>query len=74
LKRFPNKKEIDVPASQHSVYQKGFAMIFCNPTPIAATSHFSPVVTKSILNVLVSAITDLTTLGKDLFLDFGFIK
>ena len=36
LLRFPGKNELEKPASQHSVYQKGFGMIFCNPVPIAA--------------------------------------
>jgi len=72
LARFPNKREIEAPQSQHSVYQQGTAMIFCNPGPIAAGCYFSHVLAKSILDALVHAITDLTTLGKDLNLDFGF--
>jgi len=72
LLRFPNKREIDAPKSQHSIYQQGTSMIFCNAGPIAAGCHFSSVVTKSILDAIVHAITDLTALGRDLVLDFGY--
>lgn len=35
LIRYPGKEEITKPKSQHSIYQKGFGMIYCNPVPIA---------------------------------------
>jgi len=35
LKNYHGKEEITKPKSQHSIYQKGFSMIFCNPVPIA---------------------------------------
>lgn len=74
LARFPNKKEIDCPKSQHSIYQQGSNMLFCNPGPIASGCNFSPKLTQSILTAITHAITDLTRLGKDLNLDFGFCK
>ena len=36
LKRYPGKEEVEKPKSQHSVYQQGFNVNFCNPVPIAA--------------------------------------
>jgi len=41
-------------------------MIFCNPGPIAAGSYFSQLLAKSILDAIVHAITDLSTLVKDM--------
>lgn len=72
LQRFPNKREIDAPQSQHSVYQQGSNMLFCNPRPIALGCKFSEEVTKKCLEALTHAVVDLTRLGKDLRLDFGF--
>ena len=37
LIRYPGKEEITKPSSQHSIYQKGFNMIFCNAAPIGAS-------------------------------------
>ena len=37
LQRYPGKEEISAPKSQHSIYQQGFGMMFCNPGPIAAS-------------------------------------
>ena len=39
LIRRPGKEEIDKPKSQHSIYQKGFSMIYCNPVPIANSCY-----------------------------------
>jgi len=36
LTRFLDKEELIKPKSQHSIFQKGFQMTYCNPTPIAA--------------------------------------
>ena len=35
LYHYPGKEEVTKPKSQHSVLQKGFSTIFCNPVPIA---------------------------------------
>ncbi len=37
LTRFLDKEELIKPKSQHSIFQKGFQMTYCNPTPIAAS-------------------------------------
>lgn len=37
LLRYPGKEELSKPKSQHSIYQKGFNMIYCNAVPIAAS-------------------------------------
>ena len=63
LSRFANKDQIDAPRSQSSVFQKGFNMIYCNAGPIAAGCYLSREATKSAIEALVGAITDLTTLG-----------
>lgn len=41
LLRFPGKQEIEKPKSQHSIYQKGFGMIYCNPVPIAYSCYLN---------------------------------
>lgn len=74
LQRFPNKEEVSMPKSQHSVYQKGFAMTYCNPGPIADVCQLTTHDTKSILNALFTCIDDLTELGHNLDLDFEFCK
>lgn len=58
LQRFPNKSEIDCPASQHSVFQQGINMCYCNPVPISRACYLSETVTKSLLNATVMAISD----------------
>jgi len=37
--RYKGKEEITMPKSQHSIYQKGFGMMFCNAGPIAASCY-----------------------------------
>ena len=37
LTKFLDKEELIKPKSQHSIFQKGFQMTYCNPTPIAAS-------------------------------------
>lgn len=46
--------------------------MYCNAGPIASACYLSRVATKSAMEALVTAIHDLTTLGYDLNLDFGF--
>jgi len=74
LTRYPGKEEITSTKSQNSVYQKGFGMIFCNPTPIAAASYLGKETVSSAIQAFVQAVTDLTRLGYSLVLDFDFCK
>ena len=71
LIRYPGKEEITKPKSQHSVYQKGFNMIFCNPVPIAASCELDRDVAESIMNTFASAVCDLIELGKSLDICIG---
>jgi CCDC81 eukaryotic HU domain 2 len=47
-------------------------MMYCNAGPIASACYLSRISTQSAIEALVTAIGDLTTLGYDLNLDFGF--
>ena len=71
LLRYPGKEEISKPQSQHSIYQKGFNMIYCNPVPIAAAAELDKNVTESILASFARAVCDLTELGKSLDIQIG---
>jgi len=72
LSRYPGKEEITSTKSQHSIYQQGFGMIFCNPGPIAAASYLAKEVVSSAIQAFIAAVWDLTQLGHDLAIDFGF--
>jgi nucleoid DNA-binding protein len=72
LARYPGKEEITSTKSQHSIYQQGFGMIFCNPGPIAAGSYLAKEVVSSAIQAFIAAVWDLTQLGHDLAIDFGF--
>mmetsp|Transcript_33508 Transcript_33508/g.39014 ORF Transcript_33508/g.39014 Transcript_33508/m.39014 type:complete len:300 (+) Transcript_33508:36-935(+) len=72
LSRFPGKQEIEVPKSQHSVFQQGFGMIFCNSVPIANACYLAKEVVSSAIDAFVTAVNDLTRLGYDLRINFGF--
>jgi len=74
LTRSKNKEEIVSIKSQNSVYQQGFGMIFCNPTPIATACYLGRETVSSAIQAFVVAVTDLTRLGYDLDLDFGFCR
>lgn len=71
LLRYPGKEEMTKPKSQHSIYQKGFNMIFCNPVPIAASCELDKDLAESILNTFARAVCDLTELGKSLDITIG---
>lgn len=71
LIRYPGKEEITKPQSQHSIYQKGFNMIYCNPVPIAASCELDKDVTESILNTFARAVCDLTELRKSMEIIIG---
>ncbi|KAL4498427.1 hypothetical protein ABPG72_013233 [Tetrahymena utriculariae] len=74
LARYAGKEEISAPKSQHSIYQKGFSMMFCNAGPIAASCYLGKDVVSSAHNAFIQAVSDLTTLGHGLNIDFGFVK
>lgn len=74
LSRFPNKEEISAAKSQNSVYQQGFGMVFCNATPIAAGCYLGKEVVTSAISAITEAIANLTQLGYNLEVDFGFAK
>jgi nucleoid DNA-binding protein len=74
LTRYPNKEEISFSKSQNSVYQQGFGMVFCNATPIAAGCYLGKEVVTSAIQAFVEAVANLTQLGYNLDIDFGFGK
>lgn len=63
LSRYHGKEEISTAKSQHSIYQQGFGMIFCNPGPIAASCYLAKEVVAAAIQAFVSAVWDLTQLG-----------
>jgi len=74
LTRYPNKEEISFSKSQNSVYQQGFGMVFCNAGPIAASCYLGKEVVTSAIAAIVEAISNLTQLGNNLDIDFGFAR
>lgn len=72
LPKYHGKEEISSAKSQHSIYQQGFGMIFCNPNPIAAASYLSKETVASAIQAFAQAVNDLAQLGHDLSIDFGF--
>lgn len=72
LTRFKDKEELIKPKSQSSIYQKGFQMIYCNPTPIAAACYMNKNVVIDSLNAIFTAVYDLITIGKNVVLKTGF--
>jgi nucleoid DNA-binding protein len=72
LVSFHERDQLNKPKSQASVYQKGFASIFCNPVPIAAACFLGKDVVESTLNAIFSAVIDLASYGYSLDLRFGF--
>ena len=69
---FNDKEELTKPKSQHSVYQKGFKMTYCNPIPIAASCYLPKNVIIDTLAAIFNAILDLINLGKNVNLKTGF--
>jgi len=74
LSRYPNKEEISFAKSQNTVYQQGFGMVFCNATPIAASCYLGKEVVTSAINAFIEAVANLTQLGHNLDIDFGFAR
>lgn len=64
LLRYPGKEELQKPKSQHSIYQKGFSMIFCNPSPIAQACYLSKETVSAAHDAFAKALCDLVDLGK----------
>lgn len=72
LIKFLDKEELIKPISQHSVYQKGFQMTYCNPIPIAASCYLPKNVINDTLNAIFNAILDLINIGKNVTIKTGF--
>jgi hypothetical protein len=72
LTRFLGKEEITPPKSQHSIFQKGFRMIYCNPVPIAQGCLMGKDVVQDALDAIFLAVIDLVKFGKNIDLAFGF--
>ena len=72
LQRYHRKNQVDKPASQRSVYQKGFQMIFCNPVPIAQACALDKNTIRDAHKAIFQAIKDLTKLGRTLHIAFNF--
>lgn len=68
--RYPGKEELQKPKSQHSIYQKGFSMIFCNPTPIAQACSVSRETVSAAHDAFAKALCDLVDLGKSFEIRF----
>jgi len=47
-------------------------MIFCNPGPIAAGCYLAKEVVQAAIQAFIAGVWDLTQLGHDLVIDFGF--
>ncbi len=74
MNHYLGKDDLDKPKSQASIYQKGFGMIFCNPYPIAAACMVDARVVRDGLQAFWRAVLDLVTMGKDIDLNFGFVR
>jgi nucleoid DNA-binding protein len=72
LMRWPGKRELERPKSQHSVYQQGFSMVYCNPVPIASASYLDKNIVVDTHNALWRAIADLTQQGRTVHVQFNF--
>ena len=72
LPRYLGKEEVTKPKSQSSIYQQGFQMVFCNPTPIAAGCFMNKKVVEDGLNAITKAIYDIVSIGSNVTLKTGF--
>ncbi|OMJ81904.1 hypothetical protein SteCoe_17545 [Stentor coeruleus] len=72
LQRYHRKGQVEKPASQRSVYQKGFQMIFCNPVPIAQACYLDKNVIRDAHKAIFNCIKELTKLGRVLHIPFNF--
>jgi len=74
LSRYANKEELSMPKSQNSIYQQGFGMVFCNAAPIATASYLGKEAVTSAIQAFIEAVANLTQLGHNLDIDFGFCR
>ena len=72
--RYHGREEVTKPKRQTSIYQKGLAMIFWNPEPIASSCYLAREVVKNAIDAFTRAIVDLTSLNHDMKVDLGFVK
>lgn len=72
LTRYLGKEEITPAKSQHSIFQKGFRMVYCNPVPIAQGCLMGKDVVQDALDAIFLAVIDLVKFGKNIDLAFGF--
>lgn len=72
LQRYHRKSQVNKPASQRSVYQKGFQMIFCNPVPIAQACYLDKNVIRDTHKAIFNAVKALTKLGRTMHIAFNF--
>ena len=72
LQRYHRKNPLDKPASQHSVFQRGFQMIFCNPVPIAHSCFLGNSVVRDAHSAFINAIKDLVKAGRSLNIKWNF--
>ena len=72
LTRYHRKNPLDKPNSQHSVFQRGFQMVFCNPVPISYACQLSSKVVRDAHTAFFGAIKELAKLGRTLYIKFDF--
>lgn len=72
LIRYRGKAAVERPRSQHSVYQRGFQMVYCNPVPIAMACFLDKSVIKDAHRAIFKAICDLGKMGTRVELRFNF--
>ncbi|CAG9321571.1 unnamed protein product [Blepharisma stoltei] len=72
LLRYHGKNQVEKPASQRSVFQRGFQMIFCNPVPIAQACYIDKNVVVDTHRAIFSAIKELATAGRSITIPFNF--
>lgn len=72
LIRYKGKLAVERPRSQHSVYQRGFQMIYCNPVPIAQAAYLSKEVVRDTHRAIFRAVGELGKAGANIELRFNF--
>ena len=72
LIRYHGKLAVERPKSQHSVYQRGFQMVYCNPVPIAQSAYLDKNVIKDAHRAIFKAVGDLGKQGAAVELRFNF--
>ena len=73
LNRYKGKEEVSPAASQRSIFQQGFKMIYANPVPVASGCQMGVDVVRGAIDIIFKAIEDLINIhDKDISLQFGF--